>query len=289
MATETIPATGGSGGGGIIVDPSYYSITVKDAVNGSISISHKTAFQDDKVTITVKPNAGYELDVLTVTDGNGKNVALVENAGKYTFTMPASNITVKATFTEDEEAFDNPFVDVNEDDWFYGNVMYVYENGIMEGTSKTTFSPKVNTTRGMIVNILYSMEGKPAVTGASSFSDVASGKWYTDAVKWAVDNKIVDGYGNDKFGPEDIITREQLAVILYRYATFKGMDMTVKADLSKFSDNGEISNWSKTALSWANAEGLISGKGNGILDPLGVATRAETAAIMQRYCENVVK
>lgn len=111
----------------------------------------------------------------------------------------------------------------------------------------------------------------------------------SSAVKWAVKNEIVDGYGNGKFGPEDVITREQMAVILYRYAAFKGLDMTKTADLSKFTDSGKISSWAKPALSWAAAEGLVSGKGSGILDPLGSATRAEAAAILHRFCENMVK
>ena len=141
----------------------------------------------------------------------------------------------------------------------------------------------------MIVTILYRLEGEPAVTTANPFDDVASGKWYTDAVIWASANKIVEGYGNGKFGPEDDITREQMAAILWRYAKYKGYDMTNAADLSKFSDNGQISTWAQAAMSWSNANELINGKGGGILDPKGDAERCQVAAILHRFCESIVK
>lgn len=185
--------------------------------------------------------------------------------------------------------WENPFTDVAEGAWYYDSIKYVYSNGMMVGTGDTKFSPDTTTTRGMIVTILYRLEGEPAVAGTSSFNDVASGRWYANAVKWAAENEIVGGYGNGNFGPEDPISREQMAAILYRYAAFKGFDMTKTADLSKFTDSGKISDWAKAALSWANAEGLINGKGGGILDPLGKATRAEIATILRNFCENVVK
>lgn len=173
--------------------------------------------------------------------------------------------------------------------WYYDSIKYVYSNGMMVGIGDTKFSPDTTTTRGMIVTILYRLEGEPAVAGTSSFNDVASGRWYANAVKWAAENEIVGGYGNGNFGPEDPISREQMAAILYRYAAFKGFDITKTADLSKFTDSSKISDWSKAALSWANAEGLVNGKGGGILDPLGKATRAEIATILRNFCENVVK
>lgn len=179
----------------------------------------------------------------------------------------------------------NPFTDVAEGAWYFDSVKYVHSEGMMVGTSATKFSPDATTTRGMVVTILYRLEGEPAVSGKSTFADVVGTAWYANAVEWAAKNKIVDGYGNGKFGPEDVITREQMVAILYRYAAFKGLDMTKTADLSKFTDSGKISSWAKPALSWANAEGLISGKSGGVLDPLGTATRAEVATILRNFCE----
>lgn len=179
----------------------------------------------------------------------------------------------------------NPFTDVAEGAWYFDSVKYVHSEGMMVGTSATKFSPDATTTRGMVVTILYRLEGEPAVSGKSTFADVVGTAWYANAVEWAAKNKIVDGYGNGKFGPEDVITREQMVAILYRYAAFKGLDMTKTADLSKFTDSGKISSWAKPALSWANAEGLISGKSGDVLDPLGTATRAEVATILRNFCE----
>lgn len=283
--TLTISNKPSSGGGGV----STYSITAEPTEHGTISVSPKNASKGTTVTVTVKPDEGYELDALTVTNSSGKAVTVTEKDGKYTFTMPASKVSVKATFKEAEKPITMPFTDVVEGAWYYDSIKYVYSNGMMVGTGDTKFSPNATTTRGMIVTILYRLEGEPAVSGASSFNDVAEGKYYANAVKWAAENEIVGGYGNGQFGPEDPITREQMAAILYRYAAFKGFDMTKTADLSKFTDSGKISDWSKAALSWANAEGLVNGKGGGILDPLGNATRAEVSAILYRFCENVVK
>ena len=183
----------------------------------------------------------------------------------------------------------NPFSDVKESDWFYDDAAFVAAKGLMSGTSATTFAPYENTSRGMIVTILYRLEGQPTATGANPFDDVQSGKYYESAIIWAAQNGIVSGYGNGKFGPNDNITREQLAAILYRYAAFKGYNVTASADLSKFTDADKIGTWATTALSWANAGGLVTGKGNGILDPQGNAERCQVAAILHRFCENVVK
>lgn len=278
----------GGGGSGGSYDP-IYSITADKTENGTVSVDPKSASDGDTVTITAKPDEGYELDELIVIDSKGNEIKLVEKDGKYTFTMPASKISVKATFKEIEKPAAMSFADVAEGAWYYDSITYVYQSGMMVGTSGTTFSPDATTTRGMIVTILYRLEGEPDVSGKSTFDDVANGRWYADAVKWAAENEIVGGYGNGKFAPEDPISREQMAAILYRYAAFKGYDMTKTADLSKFTDSSKISDWSKAALSWANAEGLINGKGGGILDPLGKATRAEVASILYRFCENVVK
>ena len=179
----------------------------------------------------------------------------------------------------------NPFTDVSEKDWFYGDVMFVYENGLMLGTSKTLFSPHGTATRGMMATILWRMEGSPAPKGKNSFTDVEAGKWYADAITWTAENGIFAGYGKDKFGPDDPITREQLAAIFYRYADYKGYDLTVKGDLDKFKDADKITDYAKTAMQWAVGSGLMKGKSGNLLDPQGTATRAEIAAMLHRFIE----
>ena len=179
----------------------------------------------------------------------------------------------------------NPFTDISEKDWFYGDVMFVYENGLMLGTSKTLFSPHGTVMRGMMATILWRMEGSPVPKGKNSFTDVEAGKWYADAITWTAENGIFAGYGKDKFGPDDPSTREQLAAIFYRYADYKGYDLTVKGDLDKFKDADKITDYAKTAMQWAVGSGLVKGKSGNLLDPQGTATRAEIAAMLHRFIE----
>ena len=179
----------------------------------------------------------------------------------------------------------NPFTDVSEKDWFYGDVMFVCENGLMLGTSKTLFSPYGTATRGMMATILWRMEGSPVPKGKNSFTDVEAGKWYADAITWTAENGIFAGYGKDKFGPDDPITREQLAAIFYRYADYKGYDLTVKGNLDKFKDADKITDYAKTAMQWAVGSGLVKGKSGNLLDPQGTATRAEIATMLHRFIE----
>ena len=179
----------------------------------------------------------------------------------------------------------NPFTDVSQKDWFYGDVMFVYENGLILGTSKTLFSPHGTATRSMMATILWRMEGSPAPKGKNSFTDVEAGKWYADAITWTAENGIFAGYGKDKFGPDDPITREQLAAIFYRYADYKGYDLTVKGNPDTFKDADKITDYAKTAMQWAVGSGLVKGKSGNLLDPQGTATRAEIAAMLQRFIE----
>ena len=197
------------------------------------------------------------------------------------------DMTVYAIWRVDENPNTgaNPFTDVSEKDWFYGDVMFVYENGLMLGTSKTLFSPHGTATRGMMATILWRMEGSPAPKGKNSFTDVEAGKWYADAITWTAENGIFAGYGKDKFGPDDPITREQLAAIFYRYADYKGYDLTVKGNLDKFKDADKITDYAKTAMQWAVGSGLMKGKSGNLLDPQGTATRAEIAAMLHRFIE----
>ena len=191
---------------------------------------------------------------------------------------------------------DNPFPDVSKDDWFYEDAVYVSENNLMNGIpnaeGETCFEPDASTSRAMVVTILYRMSGCPEVSEANNFSDVENDSWYTDAVIWASENGIVTGYaGTDQFGTNDPITREQMAVMMYRYAQYNGKDTTASASLDSFTDCEQVHSWAKDAFAWANAEGLIGGKptddGKFFLDPAGNAVRSQAAAILHRYCENI--
>ena len=183
-----------------------------------------------------------------------------------------------------------PFTDVTEgDDWFYDAVAYVYENGIMAGTDETIFDPFLELDRAMAAQLFYNLEGKPAVTGDSTFTDVTSGHWAVDAITWAAQNDIVAGIGGGLYDPDSNVTREQFAVMLYKYARFKGYDLTATGDLTQFPDDGSISSWAETALSWANGKGLINGNEDGTLAPGGTATRAQAASILANFDQNVAK
>ncbi len=175
------------------------------------------------------------------------------------------------------------FADVIKTDWFFDAVTYVRQSGLMSRTSETTFSPHLTANRAMIATVLYRMAGNPHVIGESTFTDVPSGKWYTDAIKWAVQSGIASGYSNKRFGIDDAVTREQLVALLYRYAQLQNVDITVAGDLSAFADKDKVSDWATDAMKWAIGKDIISGKGNGKIDPSGTATRAEIAAILMRF------
>lgn len=263
-----------------------YGIQVAKPTNGILTVDQTSAEPGTRVTIQVKAREGYELKNLKVTGEGGQAVRVTETGeGRYTFTMPEYPVTVSADFVEIQPVLTVPFTDVKEGDWYYESVAYVYQQGLMTGTSDTAFSPNLTTTRGMIVTILYRMEGSPEAPGWAPFADVSQGKYYADPVAWAAWNGIVNGKSSTSFAPEEPITREQLAAILYRYAQFKGYDVSAQGDLSQFTDQAMIRAYALDAMSWANAEGLITGKGKGVLDPRGPATRAQVAAILQRFCE----
>ena len=265
-----------------------YTVSVEDTDNGSVEVSPTRASKGSTVTVTVKPDEGYELDELTVTDKNGESVKLTDKGdGKYTFKMPASKVTVEAVFTA-AKVEGLPFTDVTSGDWFYDAVAYVYDKGMMEGTTDTTFAPTMNLTRSMIAQVLYNLEERPEAPGAAGFPDVAAGAWYADAVNWAAARGIVKGYDTGAFGPEDSVTREQLAAILYRYAQAKGYDTTQGGmAVREFSDSASISDWAQEAMAWAVNAQVLSGKGNGVLDPQGTATRAEVAQMLMNFVEHV--
>ena len=269
-----------------------YEITKPSKVeNGSIKVSDSKAEKGDTVTITVTPDEGYELDKLAVYDEDGDKIGLKDKGdGKFTFEMPKSDVEIEVSFAliEDETVKAN-FADVAADAWYADAVQYVYENGMMSGTSETTFSPDLTTTRGMIVTILYRLENEPTVTGTTAFTDVAADQYYANAVAWAAQNGIVSGIDATTFAPNNAITREQMAAILYRYAQFKGYDVSAKADLSVYTDAAQVSTYATDAMAWANGAQLITGTSQATLTPAGNATRAQVATILMRFCENIAK
>ena len=268
-------------------NPSY-AITVEQPDHGTVTVTPNRATQGTTVTITATPDQGYQVNAVTVTDRFGDAVQVTENAdGTYTFPMPNGQVTITATFVETEAPVGEPFLDVNEGDWFYDAVAYAYENGLMDGVGGNRFAPNSATTRAQLVTILYRLEGQPAVSGDLPFTDVEAGTWYTNAVVWAAQNGIVNGVGDDTFAPGNDLTREQLVTILYRYAEAKGYDVSASADLAGYPDGEEIQAYAREAMAWAVAENIIQGMEDDTLKPAGNASRAQIATILMRFCEGV--
>ena len=286
----TFKYTSSSSSGGSSSGKTTYKVTTSAVNNGGVNASPSNAEKGATITITLSPDKGYKLDKLTVTDGSGKTVSTVKKSDTvYTFTMPASAVKVGVSYVKATETpSKTKFNDVSANDWFASAVDYVTGKGMMNGTADNTFSPKANTTRGMVVTVLYRLENQPS-TSAASFTDVASGAYYANAVAWANANGIVSGYGSGKFGPNDKVTREQLAAILYRYAQYKKYDVSVGEDTNilSYNDAQSISTYAIPAIQWACGAGVVTGKSGSKLDPKGNATRAEVAAMLMRFCENV--
>ena len=278
VAYYQAPSHGGSGSSGGSASTTY---TLTFETNGGSAISKVTKNKGTSIDLAqyAPTKSGATFEGWYADKGLTKKITSVKLD---------ANTTVYAKWTE-APVSGLPFGDVKSADWFYNDVKYVYEKGMMAGTAADVFAPNATTTRAMIVTILYRLEGSPAVTGTSAFVDVPAGQWYTDAVNWAAANQIVKGTSATTFAPNDSITREQMAAILYRYAQYKGYDVTKKADLSGYSDNGQVSAYAKDALAWANAAKLINGVTNTTLAPQGNATRAQVSAILHRFCNGVVK
>ena len=278
VAYYQAPSHGGSGSSGGSASTTY---TLTFETNGGNAISKVTKNKGTTIDLAqyAPTKSGATFEGWYADKGLTKKITSVKLD---------ANTTVYAKWTE-APVSSLPFGDVKSADWFYNDVKYVYEKGMMAGTAADVFAPNATTTRAMIVTILYRLEGSPAVTGTSAFVDVPAGQWYTDAVNWAAANQIVKGTSATTFAPNDSITREQMAAILYRYAQYKGYDVTKKADLSGYSDNSQISAYAKDALAWANAAKLINGVTNTTLAPQGNATRAQVSAILHRFCDGVVK
>ena len=246
-----------------------YAITVEDSDNGTVTTSRTRASKGLTITLTVKADEGYELNVLTVTDKNGNEIKLTDKGdGKYTFAMPASAVTVEASFAAKSVGKELPFTDVDVDDWFYSAVKYVYDNDLMNGTSATQFSPFMTTSRAMILTILARYNGVDTSTGAT---------WYEAGVAWAVENGVSDGTNL-----EAAVSREQLVTMLWRLVG----SPVIECDMTAYPDSGSASDWAAQAMAWAVDTGIIIGTGAGTLNPQGNATRAEVAAVLARFAEN---
>ena len=251
---------------------------LKVGKNGTVE--PKLTFQHigKSVTFTFKPDTGYKVKDVKV---NGKSVGAVKT---YTIDKLTVSTRIEVEFTNGKL----PFTDVRESDWFYEDVAFAYENGLFAGTSDTTFSPNASMTRAMLVTVLYRLEGQPAVNGRSGFSDVQYNGYYEDAVTWAADNGIVNGTSTTTFSPNANVTREQMAAILYRYAQHKKYNTAASSGLNGFTDHASVSGYAAASLEWAVAEKLVNGSA-GKLMPTGNATRAQVAAILHRFVENVAK
>lgn len=281
-----------SGGGSSSSDSGDYLITVDRVSGGRVTVQPGRADKGETVTITVYPNDGYELDELVVTDSRGNEIDLdARSATRFTFTMPGGKVTVEASFVREggqPQVPQTTFADVPASAWYYNAVEYVYENGLMSGVSGGRFAPDDTLTRAMLVQTLYAMEGRPA-SASAGFADVASGDWYASAVNWAAANGVVSGVSETGFGPNNALTREQLALILYRFAQYKGYDVTGTSDLTAYADGSSVSGWAAEAMSWAVNAGLISGVGGNQIAPTGTASRAQVAQILMNFCENVAR
>lgn len=282
-ATPDFSKRSSGSSGGSSSGKTTYKVTTSAVNNGGVNASPSSAEKGATITITLSPDKGYKLDKLTVTDGSGKTVSTVKKSDTvYTFTMPASAVKVGVSYVKATETpSETKFNDVSANDWFASAVDYVTGKGMMNGTADNTFSPKANTTRGMVVTVLYRLENQPS-TSAASFTDVASGAYYANAVAWANANGIVSGYGSGKFGPNDKVTREQLAAILYRYAQYKKYDVSVGEDTNilSYNDAQSISSYAIPAIQWACGAGVVTGKSGKryTADKLGGLYRAEERA-----------
>ena len=278
--TVTYQSTSSGGGGGS--RNNSYAVSTPKADNGSVTVNNgTTAKKGDTVTITVKPDAGYKIDKITVTDSKGNQITVTDKGnGKFSFTMPDSKVDVKATFVKSEVKPDQPskttFVDVPENSWYADAADFVAQRGLMSGIGENLFGGSQNTTRAMLMTILARMDGQDVTGGAT---------WYEKAMNWAKANGVSDGTM-----PEVNITREQLATMLYSYAKLKGIDTTQGGmAVREFSDYDSISDWAGQSMTWAVNAGILSGRGNNTLAPTAGATRAEMAVMLQQFVKLMEK
>lgn len=269
-------SSGGGGGGGGSTSSSY---TITFNSQGGNTVNSVQVRRNQTVEKPDSPTRdGYIFDGW-YTDP--------ECTQSYDFnTKVTQSFTLYAKWIAQETEWANPFTDINTEDWFYENVQYAYENSLFSGVTDTLFAPNDAMTRAMLVTVIYRAEGEPAVADMSSFTDVSSEAYYAQAVAWASQNGIVKGIDEQTFEPDTPISREQIAAILERYADYAGVTTEESGDLASFIDAAEVSDWAVDNVKWAVGAGLLNGRDDGTLDPLGNASRAEVAAILQRFLEN---
>ncbi len=289
----TVPGgSGGSGGGAGAAQP-----TVNKTANGTVSIHPTSPKAGEKVTITAKPDEGYAVDTVSVTDANGKAVSVTKVSDTtYTYTQPNSKVKIDVTFkaVSKTDALAR-FVDVSASDWYADAVRWAVDNGVMNGWANPLdagmlFGPNDTTTRAMVATMLWRLEGSPVASGEMKFVDVADGTWYTEAIRWASGADIITGSKIPAkttpwpmgFRPDDAVTREQLAAMLYRYAQYKKRDVSASASLSSYGDAASVSSWATSAMQWAVGSGIVNGIGSDLV-PAGKATRAQVATMLMRY------
>lgn len=281
-------STGDSGNAFIIAKPSIRDESGKagwhgvifQGSSGAAAVSPSYPERGDTVAVRPAPDEGYEVDKITVTGQDGRPVEVTAKPdGTYTFTQPTGRVTVAVTYKPVAKPWSNPFTDVTEGDWYYAAVRFAQERGLMNGYSGGRFAPSDSLSSAQLAQILFNKEDRPVVNYLMTFSDVDGGAWYGEAVRWAASQGIVDGYGG-MFRPNDPITREELAVMLWRYSG----SPAAGGELS-FHDAGEISGFALDAVRWAVENGILSGYGGGRLDPWGAATRAQAAQMLKNFIE----
>lgn len=267
--------------------PTYPPI-VPEVEGGEVIIKPSRPTSGQTVTITPKPNEGMEVDKVAVTDKNGNKIEVTQKPnGDFTFKQPSGKVTITVTFKPAVPS-DFPFIDVPEDAWYRGAVEYVYNNGLIMGVAPNLFAPNMTTDRGQLVTMLWRLAGEPQAENSTGFNDVPSNAYYAKAVAWAAENGITAGFEDGSFRPTTGLSREQMAALFMKYAQAMGIDTTARADISGYTDVNPNS-WSYEALSWAKAVGLLNGVGDATMAPQATATRAQIAAVLQRYCETIAK
>ncbi len=274
---------------------STYVPAITDTENGTITVFPSRPASGQKVTITTQPDDGYEVSSVVVTNASGQAIAVIDNGdGTYTFTQPIGSVTITVTYKPDEynapEADNCPslaFDDLDTNMWYHEFVDYAIENGLMAGTADRAFSPELPVTRAQVVTVLWRLENEPVVNYAMTFEDVAEDQWYTEAVRWAASIDIVGGYSAEKYGADDYISRQDMAAILWRYASYRGYDVSASDDLN-YADADNIKDYALTAMRWVCGSGVFEGNGDGTVNPTGNTRRCEFATIIMKFVENIV-
>ena len=275
--------------------PSTYAPTITDSENGDTTVTPSRPSAGQTVTIKPEPDEGYEVDKITVTDRNGSEIAVTDNGdGTYSFRQPSGSVTIIVTYAEDvcdgTDADNCPllaFDDLDPSEWYHEYVEYAIENGLMEGMGDNKFSPETPVTRAQVVTVLWRLENEPVVNYAMTFEDVPESQWYTEAIRWAASIKVVLGHSDAEYGTDEYISRQDMATILYRYASYKGYNVSASDDLD-FTDADDIKDYALAAMRWVCGAGIYEGNGNGTVNPLGDTRRCEYATLMMRFIEGFV-